>query len=394
MLPLGQLLVQTPEHLYNGQCGGCDGVGEIATRGGHGPHHSHRALTRGRTQALHTTCTFVEGSQAGAQVGGVAAVGGHLPQTTRNLTKGLGPARGGVSHHRHVHALVPEVLCEGDPGVNGGLTGGHGHVGGVGHQRGAVHDTHLLAIHGRRQLGEITQHLSHLVSALPTPDVHDAVRVGELGKRLGNDGLSTTEGAGHRTCSSQHRWENGINDAQTSGQSCVTRQLLHCWPRATYRPEVEKLELVLLVLGLVVHLQHHIVRVVLVLAVRAVAVHLCYGTIHIWRTHDLVRMNNLVLKHCSKDVSSCDGLSFPEIAGGELPFRRPGQGGDVDPAGHEHVLAHLEDVLQGALDPVEDGAHDARAQLHTQGGARPQHRVTHRQARCIFVHLDTGCVTL
>ena len=55
---------------------------------------------------------------------------------------------------------LPEVLGEGDPRVDGSLTGGHGHVGRVGHEGGSLHDADLLTVHVDRQLGELVQHLS------------------------------------------------------------------------------------------------------------------------------------------------------------------------------------------------------------------------------------------
>lgn len=38
----------------------------------------------------------------------------HLGQTTRDLPEGLGPSRGGVSHHAHVITHIPEVLGQSD----------------------------------------------------------------------------------------------------------------------------------------------------------------------------------------------------------------------------------------------------------------------------------------
>lgn len=47
--------------------------------------------------------------------------------------------------------LVSEVLGEGDAGVDGGLSGSHGHVGRVGHQARTVHDAHLITRHNRKR---------------------------------------------------------------------------------------------------------------------------------------------------------------------------------------------------------------------------------------------------
>ena len=56
-------------------------------------------------------------------------------------------------------AHVPEVLGQGDARVDGRLSRGHGHVGGVGYQRGTLHDALLLAVHLHLQLGEVAEYL-------------------------------------------------------------------------------------------------------------------------------------------------------------------------------------------------------------------------------------------
>ena len=62
--------------------------------------------------------------------------------------------------------LITEILSQGDARVDGRLTRCHGHVGCVGHEAGALHDTHLLAVEGHRQLGEIRQYFSHFITTL------------------------------------------------------------------------------------------------------------------------------------------------------------------------------------------------------------------------------------
>lgn len=59
----------------------------------------------------------------------------------------------------YIGSIIPEVLGESDTRVDGSLTGGHGHVGRVGDEGGALHDAHLLASDVDRQLGELVQHL-------------------------------------------------------------------------------------------------------------------------------------------------------------------------------------------------------------------------------------------
>ncbi len=50
-----------------------------------------------------------------------------------------------------------------------------------------------LAVNLDGELGEVLQHLAHLVAALPAPHVDDDVRVGVLGQRLRDHGLATSE---------------------------------------------------------------------------------------------------------------------------------------------------------------------------------------------------------
>jgi hypothetical protein len=54
----------------------------------------------------------------------------------------------------------------------------------------------LLAADVDGELGELHQHFGHLVAALTTADVDNAVRVGVLRQRLRDDSLAAAEGAG------------------------------------------------------------------------------------------------------------------------------------------------------------------------------------------------------
>src|SRR5690606_5208606 len=111
----------------------------------------------------------------------------HLSQTSGDLTKSLSPTRSRVGHHGNVHAHVAEVLGQGDTRVDGRLTSGHRHVGGVGHERSALHDTNLLSVDVHGELWELGKHLRHLVSSLTATDVDNCVTVGVLAEGLRND---------------------------------------------------------------------------------------------------------------------------------------------------------------------------------------------------------------
>src|SRR5690606_33806516 len=82
------------------------GIREITTRRRHGTDDGDGALAVGGTQADDLTGTLVERGQTSAEVGRITGIGGHLSETARNLTQGLGPARRRVSHHSHVEACA------------------------------------------------------------------------------------------------------------------------------------------------------------------------------------------------------------------------------------------------------------------------------------------------
>mmetsp|Transcript_13856 Transcript_13856/g.32356 ORF Transcript_13856/g.32356 Transcript_13856/m.32356 type:complete len:236 (-) Transcript_13856:415-1122(-) len=110
MLALRKLFVQSPKDLDNGQSSRCNGIGEISTWRRHCTHNRNSAFAVWRSQTLNSSGTFIKGSKTSSQVSGVTGIGRHFSQTTRNLTKGFGPTRGRVGHHRDVHSLITEVF--------------------------------------------------------------------------------------------------------------------------------------------------------------------------------------------------------------------------------------------------------------------------------------------
>ena len=89
---------------------------------------------------------------------------------------------------------VPEVLGNGDTGVDAGLTRHHGHVRGV-------RDDHRAAtepVAGARILerAELGDHIGHLIAALAAPDVHHDFGVAPLGDLLQQHRLAGTNPPG------------------------------------------------------------------------------------------------------------------------------------------------------------------------------------------------------
>ena len=99
------------------------------------------------------------------------------PQAAGHLAQGLGPA--GWSRRwqpRRTH--VTEVLGDGDAGIDGGLTGGHRHVGGVGDR--TVRFIRDSPCGGPPARGT-PQHVGHLVAPFAAADADHDVHVRPLG---------------------------------------------------------------------------------------------------------------------------------------------------------------------------------------------------------------------
>ena len=400
VLTLGKFFVKTPEHLNNGQSGGRNRIGEITTGRRDGTDDGHGTLTLGRTEAGNAAGTLVKGSKTGTEVGGVTGIGRHLSETAGNLTKGLGPTGGGVSHHRNVHALITEVLRKGNTGVDGGLTGSDRHVGGVGNEGSTLHDTNLAVLagisigNGHGKLGEIAKNLRHFVTTLTATDVNNGVGVGELGKRLRDDGLATSEGTRDGAGTAKNGGEKAINDAKAGDEGLVAGELLLDGTGTTDGPEVAESEVVGLVLGLVVDLHDNVVNEERLLAIGAGGVELGNDTVDIGRAQNLVGANKLVLVNNANDITAGDGLSLTEVAGGEGPPLGAGQTGHIHTLGDVDVAGVLEDVLQRTLNTIEDSVHDAGSELYGQRLLLAEDGVADGETGGILVNLDRSRVTL
>mmetsp|Transcript_12503 Transcript_12503/g.31473 ORF Transcript_12503/g.31473 Transcript_12503/m.31473 type:complete len:456 (+) Transcript_12503:618-1985(+) len=398
MLTLSKFLIQSPEDLDNRQSSGSDRIGEISTRRRHSTNDRNGTLAVRRSQALNTSGTFVESGQTSSQIGGVTGIGRHLSQTTGDLTEGLGPTRGRVSHHGHVHALITEVFSKGNTGVNGGLTGGHRHVGCIGNQSGTLHDTDftLRSIGIRNSHGkfrEIRQNFSHLVTTFTATDVNNSIRVGKLGKGLTNDGLSATEGTGDGAGSSKDRRKQSVNDTKTSDKGFFSGKLLGDRTRTTDGPEVAEGQLVGLVLGFVVNFHDNIVDKETFVSIGSGSVNLGNGTVDIRRTQNLVRIDNFVLVDSSDNVSSSNGLSLLECSRSESPTGLASQTRDIHTLGDVYITACLPNVFEGTLDTIENTSHDTGTKFDGKRLLLSEDGITNGQTRGILVNLNGGSVS-
>ena len=295
------------------------------------------------------TGTLVELGKRGSQVGGETRIGGHLSETTRDFSEGLGPTRGRVSHHGDVLALITEVLSESDTSVDGGLSGGDRHVRGVGHEAGTLHNVILLAIDLSLQLREIVEHLSHLVAALTASDIDNTVRVGILGQGLGNTSLSAAEGAWDSARASLHSREEGIKHSLTSGQGVHWSELFSEGSGLTHGPEMRHLDLLLFAVGELDD-GHALGDSVL-----AFGHNLNDCTIAFGGSHDNVLMEKIIFEDMTNLVTtSDDGAWLLIVIGHEGVQAVLVEVVQLDTAGHEDGSRDSSDGLEGSLNSVKD----------------------------------------
>jgi hypothetical protein len=186
----------------------------------------------------------------------------------------------------------------------------------------------LLTLNGGLELGEIVQNLSHLVTTLTTSDVNNTVRVGVLGKSLGNASLTATESSGNGTSTTLDSGEEGIEDTLTSSEGVVTRKLFGDGSWVTHGPEVRHFDFVLSLgvfnnsdwLSHVVHTLRH---------------HFDDSTADLGGGHDTVLREQVILENSTKDIATNDELTGLEVFGGELPFFDLIEGGDINTTWHE-----------------------------------------------------------
>ena len=167
---------------------------------------------------------LIELRQTASQVGRVAFLARHLFQTPGHLPERLGPAGGGVCHQRHRIAHVAEIFRNGDPGVNGRLTGSHRHVRRIGDQDGPLHQR----LSGLRifQFRELVQHVRHLIAPLAAADIDHDVGFRPFRQLVLDHGLAASEGTRHCRHAAFGDREKCIDDALARYKGHLRRKLL------------------------------------------------------------------------------------------------------------------------------------------------------------------------
>ena len=353
-----QFLGQGPEGLDDVLGVAGHRLGEVTPRGGDGADQGHGAGTS--ALGLDPAGALVDRRQARGQVGRVAFLHRHLPQAAGDLAQGLGPTAGGVRQHDHVVAHVAVVFGHGDADVDRGLPRHHRHVGGIGHQQGALHE--LAPGVGVVELGEGLQHVHQFVAALAAANVDDDVGVGPARHLLLHHRLAGAEGARYRPLAALELGEEGVDDPLAGDQGRHAVVAAQIGARLAHRPAMEELEPVGMALGVA---QPADGRLKVVVPGGGELVELAAQG----RRHQDAMDDGLGLLDRAQDRAGADpGAGFQLAIGLELPDLGPVQGRHVQAAAD--VVPGLEgDLLQGALDAVEDAAEQARAQLHRQGPA-------------------------
>lgn len=199
---------------------------------------------------------------------------------------------------------------------------------------------------------EIVQHLSHLVTTLTTTDVNNTVRVGVLGKSLGNAGLAATEGAGNSAGAALHGGEEGVQHTLAGGQGVVTWELLTDGSGVTHRPEVGHLKIDLLVVGGLEDGNS------VGDSVATFGHDLNDTTIELGGSDNLVLGEKIIFETNTNLVTTADEVALLELEGRPVPLLVLVEGGDVDTTGHEDGARVLGDGLEGSLDTVENSFQD------------------------------------
>ena len=374
---IGQVLVQSPEaaHKTLGVLG--DGLGKIASLGGYGADNGDASLVS--VQGLHHARALVKSGQAAGQVGREAFLGGHFLQTAGQLAQRLRPAGGGVGHDGHMVAHVAVIFRKGQPGINAGLTGRDGHVGGIGDQHGPVHQG--IAGLGIDQLGEILQYLGHFIAALSAADVYDDISIRPFGDGMLGHGLSGTEAAGDGGRASLGNGEQGVQDTLPGHQRTGRGKALRHRAGHTDGPLLDHGQGSDRFIGLEYRHQR------LVDGIASVRDHGLHGSRDMRGHHDLMHHGRGLL-HLGDDGPAVYLVSGLHAEPG-FPFFLPIQG-IHGKASVDIGAGPFRDLGKRPLDAVKNIRDDAGSKGHRKGSSRGVDGFAGLQAGGLFKNLDRG----
>lgn len=221
-------------------------------------------------------------------------------------------------------------------------------------------------------LGEIHQHLSHLVTALTTADVDNDITVGEFGHRLGDDGLAASEGTGNAHSSTLHTGEESIQHSLADNEGRIGGLSVADGAGHTDGPGLHHAELGLLAFEL--NLQQLLLHSVATSGGDAGD-----GTAGTGGQKDLVVVHQAVLEHGTPDITTGNVVSNLEVDRLEIPLLFTVQGIHANTAGDVDTLGLVGDRTEGSLDTVVDRLHQTGAQLDGQRLAGPRNGIADSQ---------------
>lgn len=210
-----------------------------------------------------------------------------------------------------------------------------------------------------------------------TSDVDNDVGVGELGQRLRNDSLSTTESTRNADGTTLNRGKQRVQDTLTDNKRLVGGQLLVGRTRHSHRPAVHHAVLSLVAIEL--NLQDLLVDGVFTLLGDAGNRSACAG-----RKKDLVLAEQRVLEDGTEDVTTGDVVANLEVARCKCPLLLTVEGGQVDTTGNVDRVRGVGDTLQRTLNTIVDSLHKTRAELDGERLSRTNDGVADGDTSCVL----------
>ena len=371
-----QLRVQTPEHLDDTECSLGNRLGDISSGRGNRSDRGELSLPAVPSQRDDTAGPLVKLCQTGAQISRVSFLSGHLLQTSGHLTQGFRPPGGGVGHQRHGISHITEILCHGYSGINGCLSGSHGHIGGIGNQDGSLHQRFAGA--GIFQFRKFIQNIRHFVSTLSAADIHDDIRLGPLGQLMLRDRLSGSERSGNRGNSALGNREESINNPLPGDQRHIRRKLFRIGSAPAHRPLLHQCQRLLSLLCL--HNGNGFLYRV------GTGLYALQPALHAVRNHNFLFHHGGLLNG-SQNVP-CLYFFSRLCRCVKFPFFIPVQSGYFHASGQQVALGFFHDFIQGSLNTVIDRSHQSGSQLYRKRTVRGFHGLARSQAAGLLIYLN------